>query len=489
MRAITARMRAKGRQQPVGLPCQGDACGHCAPCSPLPPPCAWHVHATQPCSPNDLTAERWYAAISRPQVHSDETPGKALNLTATQSDKTYSSELATINGKPGSLYHRHKDNLSAASSEQVIASRTEWRRRRRASPPRNDPPFSSTSLASASNAPVLDVDLTLTSRRAHAPQMSYYVDITVSIEVTLAVESSAAAILTSAAAATTLLGVTVPSSPTVPTQMVVVSLVLGGNPEYCIQGYSIAIIAAVAMLAAILSCSRRIANPEPKLKTGPNLSDGLPTWLRPLSKLSFTVCFATRMKQLVLVLLLCPGAMSTTPDSGPILIHEVGMLAGHHSPATERVMREAKFHKAEAASEDPLLFKHRLQTHDAVSNKITYFEYSARRHHHVLMLNEMNISSCTLEVAGGQIQKVQLTSRDHDGLRMNVTAGTFSRTLAPVFLVLLRTAFGHVSQGRYLQGRSIARSREAGTFMASRYKNGRSRILTSHLTQMGSKRF
>ena len=73
-----------------------------------------------PCSPNELTAERWYAAISRPQVHSNETPGKALNLTATQSDKTYSSELATIIGKPGSLYQRHEDNLLAASSEQVI---------------------------------------------------------------------------------------------------------------------------------------------------------------------------------------------------------------------------------------------------------------------------------------------------------------------------------------------------------------------------------
>ena len=401
-----------------------------------------------------------------------------LTSTATQSDETFSSELATINGKPGSLYHRHKDNLSAASSEQVIASRTEWRRRR-ASPPRNDPPFSSTSRlrlslnVPASNAPVMDVDLTLAGRRAHAPQTWYCVDITISIAVDFAavataVESSVAAILTSAAADTTM---------------------LGGDLKYRLSGHSIAIIAAVAMLTAILSCSRRISNPEPKLETGPNLSDGLPTWLRPLSKLSTSVCLTTRMKQLVLVLLLCPGAMSTTPDSGPILIHEVGMLAGHQSPATERVMREAKFHKAEAASEDPFLFKHRLQSHDAFSNKLTYFEYSARRHHHVLMLNEMNISSCALEVVAGQIQNVHLTSRDHNGLRMNVTAGTFSRTFAPVFLVPSRTAFGHLSQGRYLQGRSIARSREAGTFMASRYKNRRSQILTSHLTRKGSKRF
>ena len=257
----------------------------------------------------------------------------------------------------------------------------------------------------------------LAGRRAHAPQTSYYVDITISIAVDFAaaataVESSVAAVLTSAAAATTL---------------------LGGDLKYRLSGYSIAIIAAVAVLTAVAFCSRWIS--KRKLKKGPNLSDGLPTLLCPLPKLSTTVCLTTRMKLLVLVLLLCPGAMSTTPDSGPILIHEVGMLEGDQSLATKGAMREAKFHKAEAAAEDPFLFKHRLQYHDALSNKLTDFEYSARRHEHVLMLNEMNISSCALEVAGGQIQRVHLTSRDHDGLRMNVTAGTFlSHLLAPVFI-------------------------------------------------------
>jgi len=233
--------------------------------------------------------------------------------------------------------------------------------------------------------------------------------------VATAVESSVAAVLTSAAAATTL---------------------LGGDLKCRLSGYSIAILAAVAVLsvlAAILSCSRLISDSEPKSKTGPNLSDGLPTSLRPLQKLSTSVCLTTRMKQVVLVLLLCPGVMSTTPDSDPILIHQIGMLEGHQSSVTKEAAREAKFHKAEAAAEDPSLFKHRIQYHDAISNKLTYFEYSARRHHHVLMLNEMNISSCALEVAGGQILKVHLTSRDHDGLRMNITAGAFlSHPFAPV---------------------------------------------------------
>ena len=344
-------------------------------------------------------------------------------------------------------------------------------------------PLSPPPQRACSNVPALVDDLTLARRCAHAPQ-SYYVDITISVAVTLAVESSAATILTSAVAATTLLGVTVTSSMTVPTQMVVVYLALGGDPKYRPVGCSIAIVAAVAMLAAILSCSRWISNPEPKrINTGPQISDGLPTLLRPLlPKLSTTVCMTTRMAHLVLVLLLCPGVMSTTPDSGPILIHEVGMLPGHQRAATERAMQEAKFHKAEATAEDPFLFKHRLQYHDAVSNKLTYFEYSARRHHHVLMLNEMNISSCALEVVAGQIQNVHLTSRDHNGLRMNVTAGTFY--LAPLLPCSLCSYELHLVrvQARFLQGRSIARSKEAHTCMASRYKNRRSQFLLSHLT-------
>ena len=449
------------------------------------------LHAMQPCSPNELTAERWYAVISRPQAHSDKTTAKALNSTATQSDETYSSSLAMINGEPGSLYQRHEGNASAASSEQVIASAgTKWQpwRALSAAPRpvslasgRGD--LSRLPLNVPSNVPALVDDLTLARRCAHAPQ-SYYVDITISVAVTLAVESSAATILTSAVAATTLLGVTVTSSMTVPTQTVVVYLALGGDPKYRPVGCSIAIVAAVAMLAAILSCSRWISNPEPKrINTGPQISDGLPTLLRPLlPKLSTTVCMTTRMAQLVLVLLLCPGVMSTTPDSGPILIHEVGMLPGHQRAATERAMQEAKFHKAEATAEDPFLFKHRLQYHDAVSNKLTYFEYSARRHHHVLMLNEMNISSCALEVVAGQIQNVHLTSRDHHGLRMNVTAGTFY--LAPLLPCSLCSYELHLVrvQARFLQGRSIARSKEAHTCMASRYKNRRSQILLSHLT-------
>jgi hypothetical protein len=60
-------------------------------------------------------------------VHSDKTTATALTSKAYLSNETFSSELATINGNPGSLCQRHEGNASAASSGQVIASRTEWR--------------------------------------------------------------------------------------------------------------------------------------------------------------------------------------------------------------------------------------------------------------------------------------------------------------------------------------------------------------------------
>jgi hypothetical protein len=86
-------------------------------------------------------------------VHSDKTTGTALTqLTATQSDETCSIELATITGKPGSLYQRREGNTSAASSEQVIASAgTECSGRGVLSSPRIGPSLSAP-LAAATSA-------------------------------------------------------------------------------------------------------------------------------------------------------------------------------------------------------------------------------------------------------------------------------------------------------------------------------------------------
>eukprot|EP00900_Chrysochromulina_parva_P006311 jgi/Chrpa1/15681/Chrysochromulina_OHIO_Genome00019244-RA len=161
----------------------------------------------QGATPDELLAVRAITALhecepgaSSLQVTTSKTTATALTSTATQSDETFSIELATINGNPGSLCQRHERNASAASSEQT----------------------------------------------------SYYVDINISIAVDLtAVESSVAAVLTSAAAATTR---------------------LGGDLKYRLSGYDIAIIAAVAVLAAVASCSRCetgcLRLPKPMARTG-----------------------------------------------------------------------------------------------------------------------------------------------------------------------------------------------------------------------------
>ena len=46
---------------------------------------------------------------------------------------------------------------------------------------------------------------------------------------------------------------------------------------------------------------------------------------------------------------------------------------------------------------DPLLHMHRFQHHDAASNRLTYLQYEARRHEHVVVLGDLNVTFCTYE--------------------------------------------------------------------------------------------
>ena len=47
--------------------------------------------------------------------------------------------------------------------------------------------------------------------------------------------------------------------------------------------------------------------------------------------------------------------------------------------------------------DDPLLFKHRFEHHDAATNQLTYYQYEARRHAHVVILDNLNATFCTYE--------------------------------------------------------------------------------------------
>ena len=52
-------------------------------------------------------------------------------------------------------------------------------------------------------------------------------------------------------------------------------------------------------------------------------------------------------------------------------------------------------HDSGADKDDPLLFRHRWQHHDAEANKLWYYQYEAKRHPHVSVLSETDVTSCS----------------------------------------------------------------------------------------------
>ena len=49
---------------------------------------------------------------------------------------------------------------------------------------------------------------------------------------------------------------------------------------------------------------------------------------------------------------------------------------------------------AGADSEDPLLFRHRYQHHDEITDKLMYYQYEAKRHAHVVVLQDLGVLGC-----------------------------------------------------------------------------------------------
>ena len=73
----------------------------------------------------------------------------------------------------------------------------------------------------------------------------------------------------------------------------------------------------------------------------------------------------------------------------PILIHEV---EEHTDPVHAKGLRPT--HHA-SVDGDKMLFTHRYQHHDPVSDRLTYYQYHARRHDHVVVLSRSDVRSCT----------------------------------------------------------------------------------------------
>jgi hypothetical protein len=74
---------------------------------------------------------------------------------------------------------------------------------------------------------------------------------------------------------------------------------------------------------------------------------------------------------------------------------------GHMSALMAAGMRP--HHAAGVSDGDPLLFRHRFQHHDAASGALTYYQYEARRHAHVVVLEAHQIEGCSFE----QLPKLQ----------------------------------------------------------------------------------
>ena len=73
---------------------------------------------------------------------------------------------------------------------------------------------------------------------------------------------------------------------------------------------------------------------------------------------------------------------------------------------------------------DPLLFRYRYQQHAIDTDRLVYYQYEARRHAHVVMLDDLSVEACT--ATPGDENRTALTlSVDDTTLRtMNVSAGS-----------------------------------------------------------------
>jgi hypothetical protein len=70
-----------------------------------------------------------------------------------------------------------------------------------------------------------------------------------------------------------------------------------------------------------------------------------------------------------------------------------------------------------ATPEDPHLFRHRYQHHDEASNKLLYYQYEAKRHPHVVVLEDLGVQSCVAAPQADQPNTTALTLvvRDQEG--------------------------------------------------------------------------
>ena len=109
------------------------------------------------------------------------------------------------------------------------------------------------------------------------------------------------------------------------------------------------------------------------------------------------------------------------PDAEPILLdyddtmanedpqHAAGLRPLHHS----------------SAMLDPNFFEHRYQHHDPTTDRLVYYQYRARRHKQVVMLDELGVQSCVASPSESHtnLTVVTLTMHPTSNIEANITNG------------------------------------------------------------------
>ena len=100
---------------------------------------------------------------------------------------------------------------------------------------------------------------------------------------------------------------------------------------------------------------------------------------------------------LLLALAVGAGASASSPpaDDASLVVAPTGVEQKEDVDAIIADGLDPKH--ATVDKDDPLLFKHRFEHHDAATNRLTYLQYEARRHAHVVILDDLNATFCTYQ--------------------------------------------------------------------------------------------
>ena len=82
--------------------------------------------------------------------------------------------------------------------------------------------------------------------------------------------------------------------------------------------------------------------------------------------------------------------------------------------------------EGEADPQDSLLFKHLHTHHDPASGRLTYYEYHARRHAHVVMLDELGVLACEVVSHHGEASVLKLAANAGKVALANLTVGSIA---------------------------------------------------------------